>query len=190
MARIPPISRPPRLRRFPAWFLTAVGGALLPGRPVAAYRPHRTVRGRNPQTRRSGTPCTDRNTGCGVRLPLGRATGYTCASPGGGRHGQADQRTAAADLYRGIHRERHLRGDPAPLRPNSGPGRLRPSAHPTSFRSGGKAGARFWTLAERTCGFAQLGDGNGRSLSLNFMWGRVHHRTRNRGYNLVRLGGV
>jgi hypothetical protein len=33
----------------------------------------------------------------------------------GGRHGQADQRFAAADLHGRVHRERHIRRNPAPL---------------------------------------------------------------------------
>jgi hypothetical protein len=32
-----------------------------------------------------------------------------------GRHGQADQRVAAADLHGRVHRERHIRRNPAPL---------------------------------------------------------------------------
>ena len=33
----------------------------------------------------------------------------------GGRHGQADQRVAAADLHGDVRRERHIRRNPAPL---------------------------------------------------------------------------
>jgi hypothetical protein len=33
----------------------------------------------------------------------------------GGRHGQADQRVAADDLHGRVHRERHIRRNPAPL---------------------------------------------------------------------------
>src|SRR5258708_21275950 len=33
----------------------------------------------------------------------------------GGRHGQADQRVAAADLHGRVHRERHILRNPAPL---------------------------------------------------------------------------
>ena len=33
----------------------------------------------------------------------------------GGRHGQADQRVAAADLHGRVHRERHIHRNPAPL---------------------------------------------------------------------------
>jgi hypothetical protein len=33
----------------------------------------------------------------------------------GGRHGQADQRVAAADLHGSVRRERHIRRNPAPL---------------------------------------------------------------------------
>jgi hypothetical protein len=33
----------------------------------------------------------------------------------GGRHGQADQRVAAADLHGRVHRERHIRRNAAPL---------------------------------------------------------------------------
>ena len=33
----------------------------------------------------------------------------------GGRHGQADQRVAAADLHGCVHRERHIRRNSAPL---------------------------------------------------------------------------
>jgi hypothetical protein len=41
---------------------------------------------------------------------------WSCRSRSwGGRHGQADQRVAAADLHGGVHRERHIRRNPAPL---------------------------------------------------------------------------
>src|SRR5262245_35804283 len=39
----------------------------------------------------------------------------------GGRNGQADQRVAAADVHGGVHRERHIRGNPAPLSRRANP---------------------------------------------------------------------
>ena len=39
----------------------------------------------------------------------------SCGFAWGGRHGQADQRVAAAELHGRVHRERHIRRNPAPL---------------------------------------------------------------------------
>src|SRR5260370_38333146 len=53
----------------------------------------------------------------------------------GGRHGQADQRVAAAELHGRVHRERHIRRNPAPLKQKGEPG-------PRRSLSGSRS--RFW----------------------------------------------
>src|SRR5262245_5591878 len=50
----------------------------------------------------------------GTKVPA-PSCGFAGAAPWGGRHGQADQRVAAADLHGRVHRERHVRRNPAPL---------------------------------------------------------------------------
>jgi len=82
-------------------------------------------------SRRAMQPAAARQNGLGrgqpgqgfkVAAPLRRGTkvpapscGFAGAAPWGGRHGQADQRVAAADLHGRVHRERHIRRNPAPL---------------------------------------------------------------------------
>jgi hypothetical protein len=50
----------------------------------------------------------------GTKVPA-PSCGFAGAAPGGGRHGQADQRVAAADLHGDVRRERHIRRNPASL---------------------------------------------------------------------------